>query len=135
MAKKQRNNSYNTGIAAEYFILSQLYRKNIEAYISQGNKKAIDIRIIKNNGTTISVDVKAVRGFASLIVNNITAKKDHYIIFVTYNNKIDQLDVLPEVFIVPSLKVINLISTFKDQKRIMKTPILPYKDKWECLVG
>ena len=39
-----KNNGFNTGIAAEYFILSQLYRRDIEAYISQGNKKAIDIR-------------------------------------------------------------------------------------------
>lgn len=66
MEGKKRNNSYDTGIAAEYFVLSQLYRKNVEAYISQGNKKAIDIRIIKKNSLTVSVDVKAIRGYASL---------------------------------------------------------------------
>lgn len=135
MEGKKRNNSYDTGIAAEYFVLSQLYRKNVEAYISQGNKKAIDIRIIKKNSSTVSVDVKAIRGYASWIVNNITAKKDHYIVFVTYNNKIDQINVLPEVFIVPSLEVPKLMKAFKEEKRVMKTPILRYKDKWEYLIS
>ena len=34
-----RNSSYNTGIASEYLVLSMLYRLDLEAYISNGNKK------------------------------------------------------------------------------------------------
>ena len=71
MKKSIRKSSYNTGIAAEYFILSQLYRQEVEAYISHGNKKAIDIRIIKRDQTSISVDVKSVRGYSSFVVNNV----------------------------------------------------------------
>ena len=41
-------NSYNTGIASEYYILAQLYRLGYEAYVSLGNKKSIDIRIVKD---------------------------------------------------------------------------------------
>lgn len=41
-----RANSFNTGIAAEYFVLSQLFRMGLEAYLSQGNKKSIDIKIV-----------------------------------------------------------------------------------------
>lgn len=41
-----RRNGFDTGVAAEYFVLSQLYRQGMEAYISQGNK-SIDIRLVR----------------------------------------------------------------------------------------
>lgn len=66
--KKKRANTFDTGVAAEYFVLSQIYRLGLEAYISQGNKKAIHIRVIQENGNSVSIDVKAVRGYSSLIV-------------------------------------------------------------------
>lgn len=66
--KKKRANTFDTGVAAEYFVLSQIYRLGLEAYISQGNKKAIDIRVIQENGNSVSIDVKAVRGYSSLVV-------------------------------------------------------------------
>ena len=69
--KKERASTFDTGIAAEYFVLSQIYRLGLEAYISQGNKKTIDIRVIQENGNPISIDVKAVRGYSSLVVNNL----------------------------------------------------------------
>lgn len=67
----ERANNFNTGIASEYLILSMLYRLGLEAYITQGNKKSIDIRVILRNGTTKTIEVKAVRGYLSLVVNNI----------------------------------------------------------------
>lgn len=47
--KRKRANSFNTGIAAEYFILSKLYRRGVGVHVSQGNKKAIDIRVVLEN--------------------------------------------------------------------------------------
>lgn len=133
MTKNKRANSFNTGIAAEYFILSQLYRMGVEAYISQGNKKAIDIRIIRKDGISVSVDVKAVRGYSSLIVNNVIKKESHYIAFVVYNNKFEDINIIPEVFIVPSSEVIKIAKHFKKQKRVMKGDINKYKNKWDNL--
>lgn len=134
--KAKRANSFNTGIASEYLILSLLYRQGAEAYISQGNKKSIDIRIIKSDGTTISVDVKAVRGYSSLVVNNVKANENHYIVFVVYNGKFEQLNVLPKFYIVPSrdLFELELISSFKNEKRVMKGKLENYKDKWEYII-
>ena len=125
-----KTNNYNTGVAAEYFILSQLFRQDVEAYITMGNKKAVDIRVLKNDGTAISVDVKAVRGYSSLIVNNMTYSKDHVAVFVVYNNKFTDVDILPDVFVVPSMDVFNLKRKYGKELRIMKSDILPYKNKW-----
>ena len=95
--KRERANSFNTGVAAEYFILSQLFRLDLEAYLSQGNKKAIDIRVVLKNGKAISIDVKAVRGYSSLVVNNVQPKRNHFLICVTYNNKFEDVNTYPDV--------------------------------------
>lgn len=131
--KKIRANNFNTGIAAEYFILSQLYRQDIEAYITIGNKKTIDIRIIKKDGTCITLDVKAVRGYTSLIINNATYLPGHYIAFVVYNEKFDDVNVFPEVFIVPSEIVKDIKKTYKKEERVMKGDIIGYKDQWNLI--
>ena len=129
-----RANTFNTGIASEYLILSKLYRLDLEAYISQGNKKSVDIRVIKENGETISIDVKSVRGYSSLVVNNVVPKENHFLVFVIYNNKFEDLDSHPDIFIVPSQKIREpLVSTFKKEKRIMKGKLAEYKDKWNLL--
>jgi hypothetical protein len=129
-ALKNRANSYNTGIAAEYFVLSQLYRQNIEAYITIGNKKSIDIRIIKKDKTPISLDVKAVRGYSSLIINNLSYAEDHYVAFVVYNEKFEDISYTPEVFIIPSLIVEEIKKDYRGQLRVMKGDIQGFKDQW-----
>jgi len=131
--KKERANTFDTGVAAEYFILSQIYRLGLEAYISQGNKKAIDIRVIQENGKPISIDVKAVRGYSSLVVNNVKAQDNHYIVFVIYNNKFEDVLVPPDVYVVPSSDVPSITSHFKEEKRVMKGALEGYKNQWGLL--
>ena len=125
-------NSYNTGIDSEYYILAQLYRLGYEAYVSLGNKKSIDIRIVKDE-KTITLDVKAVQGYSSLIVNNLAYKASHFVAFVIYNNKFEDLKFVPEVYIMSSLDVKTIEKSFKDQKRVFKGELQPFKDNWKCL--
>lgn len=131
--KKERANTFDTGVAAEYFVLSQIYRLGLEAYISQGNKKAIDIRVIQENGNPISVDVKAVRGYSSLVVNNVITKEMHFIAFVIYNNKFGDVLTQPEVYIVPSVDVPSITKHFKEEKRVMKGALEKYLNNWNAL--
>jgi hypothetical protein len=130
-----RSNSYNTGIASEYLVLSMLYRLDLEAYLSNGNKKSIDIRVINKNGNPLSVDVKSVRGYSSLVVNNVESKHNHFIVFVIYNNKFDDLTEIPEIFIVPSIDISRITEIYGEEKRVLKGKLTDYKDKWEYLVS
>lgn len=130
-----RANGFNTGIAAEYFILSQLYRQGIEAYVSQGNKKAIDIRIVRPDGVAVSLDVKAVRGYSSLVVNNVKPVLGHFVAFVIYNGKFEDVSTYPEAFIVPSIEVPAITKCWKDEKRVMKGSLDTYKDRWDLLLS
>jgi len=128
-----RSNSYNTGIASEYLVLSMLFRLDLEAYISNGNKKSIDIRVINKNGKPLSIDVKSVRGYSSLVVNNVESKLDHYIVFVVYNNRFEILSQSPDIFIVPSSELSNITETYGVEKRVLKGRLSDYKDKWEFI--
>lgn len=125
-------NGYNTGAASEYYVLSLLFRQGYEAYISTGNMKSVDIRVIQND-KTLSIDVKAVQGYSSLIVNNITDKPNHFVVFLIYNNKFEDVSTIPDLYILPSSHVKDVAKTFKDQKRVFKGDIDKYKDNWKCL--
>lgn len=129
---KTRANSYNTGIASEYFVLSQLYRLGYEAYITLGNKKSVDIRVVHND-VAISLDVKAVQGYSSLIVNNVTKSPSHFVVFLIYNDKFSDLSATPDVFVMSSLDVETVTKSFGDQHRVFKSDIKQYKNNWKCL--
>lgn len=133
MATAARANTFNTGMAAEFFVLSQLFRMGFEAYLSQGNKKAIDIRVVHGPHQAISIDVKAVRSYSSLVVNNVVAGTDHFVAFVTYNRKFEDLTRSPEVFIVPSADVAAITKHFQGERRVMKGSLAKYKDNWGAL--
>ena len=126
-----RKDTFNTGIASEYLILSKFYRMELEAYMSQGNKKSVDIRLIKKDGQAISVDVKAVRGYSSLVINNVEAKENHFVVFVIYNNKFEDISVEPEIFVVPTNELAAITETYGEEKRVMKGKLGNYKNKWE----
>jgi hypothetical protein len=128
-----RANSFNTGIASEYLILSKLYRLELEAYVSQGNKKSVDIRVIRGNGTPISIDVKSVRGYSSLVVNNVEPNIDHFLVFVIYNNKFDDLSIEPDIFVVPSVELPSITETYGQEKRVMKGSLDNYKNAWHYI--
>lgn len=130
-----RANSFNTGIASEYLILSILYRLELEAYVSQGNKKSIDIRVIRKDGTPISIDVKSVRGYSSLVVNNVESKQNHFIVFVVYNNKFEQPEYFPNIYIVPSEFLKNITEDYNGEKRVLKTALSSYKSRWEFITN
>ena len=111
-----KKNGFNTGIASEYLVLSMLYRLNYEAYITMGNKKSVDIWIMRDDKTAVSIDVKSVREYDSIPVGNVEAKDNHYVIFVIYNKKfeIEGTPTLPDFY-------------------IFKKDIEGYKNHWELL--
>ena len=130
MSSDQKN--YNTGVAAEYYVLSLLYRLGYEAYLTVGNKKSIDIRVVMGD-RTITIDVKAVQGYSSLIVNNVRPQRYHFCVFCCYNNKFDDPTQSPSVYIVPSLDLPKIMRTFGTQTRVFKRDLLSYQDRWAIL--
>ncbi len=129
---KERANSYNTGMASEYLILYKLYRLGLDAYMSLGNKKSVDI-IIHKEENTLTIDVKSVRDYSSIPVNNVKPKKNHFIIAVVYNQKFENIEIEPDIYIIPSFEIDEIKKSWGEQHRLMKTSLEKYKNKWDYL--
>jgi hypothetical protein len=130
---KKRKSGYDTGTASEFLVLSNLYRMGVNAFISLGNKKSIDIIIKAKNGSSISVDVKSVQGYSSIVVNNVKAALNHFIVVVVYKNKFSDPTVTPDFYIIPSRRVVKLSENYNGQRRLLKGKIVDYQDVWEPL--
>ena len=49
---------YTTNLAAEFYVLSMLHRLGVDAALTLGNKKAVDIIVANENRTITRIDVK-----------------------------------------------------------------------------
>ena len=54
-------NRYNIGMAGEFGVCSELYKRGYNASITLGNKKAVDIYVAIANDRYISIEVKTSR--------------------------------------------------------------------------
>ena len=113
--------------------MSILYRLGVNAFISLGNKKSIDIIIKAKNGSSVSVDVKSVQGYSSIVVNNVKAETSHFIVVVVYKGKFADPTMLPDFYIIPSDKVDRLSENYNGQLRLLKSSITDYQNKWNFL--
>jgi hypothetical protein len=134
---------YNTNLASEYYVLSMLYRKGLNAYLTLGNKKSVDIIIEKDDGRLLTIDVKGLAGKTCWPMDNFRkVSPTHFIVLVAYLNKISDHNCLPECWIVPSTKIDNLLYKNPKGNRVvidrygkkgMLKQGLYYKDNWELI--
>jgi hypothetical protein len=134
---------YNTNLAAEYFVLSMLYRKGIGAHLTLGNKKSVDILIEKEDGSLLTVDVKGLAGKICWPMDNFKkADNSHFIVLVSFLDKISDHEALPESWIIPSTDVKKLLyvnpkgnrkGINRGGERGILTKGLHYRENWELL--
>lgn len=134
---------YGTNLAAEYYVLSMLYRKGLDAYLTLGNKKSVDIVIAKDDGSMLTIDVKGLAGKTCWPMDNFTKERSsHFIILVSYLDKILDHTALPECWVVPSTEIKKLLyENPKGNRRVidrygekgMLKRGLRFKDNWELL--
>jgi len=130
---------YNTNLAAEYHVLSMLYRKGKNAYLTLGNKKAIDI-VVDHGRRTSTIDVKGMVSKTIWPMDNFSgARKNHWIALVTFLKRIDDHNSLPQTFIIPSSKVKSLLYHNPKGNRqgirfsLMKAKGAKYLEAWHLI--
>jgi hypothetical protein len=127
---------YNTNLAAEYYVLSTLYRLGVNAYLTLGNKKSVDIIVDRPGKDIITVDVKGLAGPYDWRADNIRERNDrHYYILVSYEGKIDDPSISPSSWIIPATKIGEFIKQFKTLKDVSRSLVLKnggaYKENWD----
>jgi hypothetical protein len=130
---------YNTNLASEYLVLSMMYRKGLDAYITLGNRKSVDI--VVDFGTHMTtIDVKGIAGTTLWPMDNFSGNKPHhFIVLVSFLNKISNHSVSPEVYVVPSGDVASLLyhNPKGNRKGIQLSTVrkhaAKYSDRWDLI--
>jgi hypothetical protein len=100
MGEKQ----FNAHLAAEFFVMSTLHRLGVNALLTLGNNKAVDI-VVEKGADTLTVKVRGLSGTGSFPIGDYTVKardSRHYYVFVSFLGKIDDPASPPEAYIVPA---------------------------------
>lgn len=77
---------YNTNLAAEFYILSMLHRLGADATLTLGNKKGVDIVVVRDSGDAVTIDVKGVAKRYDWPAGNAQSPRPerHFIVLVSF---------------------------------------------------
>ena len=127
---------YNTNLAAEFWVLSALCRLGVEANLTLGNKKSVDIVILREGGDIFTVDVKGLAGPYYWPADNIKVLNDpsHFYVMLSFEGKIGDPLATPSVWVVPSDQLKPFIRQFRTRsvvsRTLMKRDGGAFKDAW-----
>lgn len=130
---------YNTNLASEFYVLSMLYRLGIDASLTLGNKKAVDIIAVNKDGSTITIDVKGIAGKYDWPADNIRdfSKPSHFYALVCFEGKIADPSSLPNVWIIPANQLEQFLHKFKIRVDIARVLVRekgkPFLHAWHLI--
>lgn len=119
-----------------------LYRQGFDAYITLGNKKGIDIILNLNDEKQITIDVKGLQGTTLFPLDNLheqVVKSNHYVVFLSFLNKMNDPLVLPEIYVLPynDLKELMYHNPKGNRKGInlsmLRSKAEAYRNNWQLL--
>lgn len=98
----------------------------------------IDLIIAHPDGRTCTIDVKGLKNTTNWPLNPKLKKKNHFFALVSYLNKFDQVETVPDVFIVPSLCVERFLTKWTGREDVTcvgygKLKKSKFKDAWHLL--
>jgi hypothetical protein len=110
-----RQRGYDTNLASEFYVLSALHRLGLDATLTLGNKKGVDLVVACGPGRAYTVEVKAVKGKNDWLVGSLgaTAREHHFVVLVCYEDEFEDPDRVPSVWVYPHADVLPMIRTSK----------------------
>ena len=93
-------NKYHIGMAGEFGVCSELYKRGYDASITLGNKKAVGVYTVTSNNRQIRIEVKTSRnakivtGFFQKYGNNPLIHPDYWVIVYIDNANVSHYHVL-----------------------------------------
>ena len=125
---------YNTNLASEFYVLSCLYRLGIDASLTLGNKKAVDIIVVRDAGDIITIDVKGLADKYEWPVDNISSSnpEKHFIILVCFEGSIDDPKMPPpRTWVIPFTEIEPFKRYYKTRTNIARSILLREGQKYE----
>lgn len=117
-----------TGMVSEFYVLSVLLRCGINANLTLGNQKKVDI-IVNNKGVAMTIDVKGLKSSGDFIIGNYMESKDdknHFYIFVYYSD-FENIKENPELYVVPATEISAIV---KERESVNNVSIASLREKY-----
>ena len=135
--------SYATNLASEFYVLSVLYRLGFDASLTLGNKKAVDIVVILDEGQAVTIDVKAVAGRDDWMLGNhdLPDAPGHFIVLVSYEGAFADVARVPRLWVFPAVELRLLVRVAGGQglrflpRRAILDSASEYENAWHRLRG
>lgn len=132
---------YNTNLAAEFHVLSMLHRLGADAALSLGNKKSVDITVVRAEGEAVTIDVKGVAGPFDWPADNVRVPDHdrHFLALVCFEGRITDPERVPSVWVVPARELAPLLRTYKTRAVVSRAAVravsAKYWHAWHLVLG
>lgn len=105
--------------AAKFYVLSVLHRLGAEANTTVTDRDSVDITVVRESGDALTIDVKTLRGTKTWPIEQLNARKHHFIVFVCYPKVANNPSRSPQVYVIPSRRLRTLVrKTSADRLRV-----------------
>jgi hypothetical protein len=137
----KQEEKYFLNIAGEYAVCSELAKRNIQANLTLGNKKAIDIIVLKEESKAITIEVKTTN--KNRIVTNFFQKyiapevphPDIWVIVIIDKAYQNRFFVLTHYELAQAQMKSNKVDEWKENKggvdNIPLSTIVEFENKWD----
>jgi hypothetical protein len=132
---------YDTNLAAEFLVLSILHRLGADATLTLGNKKSVDIVVVREAGDAVTIDVKGVSRQYDWPADNVRAGLEgrHFLVLVSFEGQIRKPDSMPRMWVVPYKEIGKFMKQYKGRRNISRALILlkcgsAYRDAWDLVL-
>ena len=136
---------YDTNLASEFYILSCLHRRGLTANLTLGNKKGVDVVVVRASGDAVTVEVKGLAGKYEWPANNLVTQKPvkpelHFVALVSYEGLFDNPEMPPpHVWIVPFPELEQFIRRYKGGRVNVTRKLVndgsQFKNAWHLIEG
>jgi len=132
---------YNSNLASEFYVLSVLHRLGLDAALSLGNKKSVDVTVIRDEGDAVTIDVKASATKADWILGKHKPPmypERHFLVLVGYEGTIREPATQPRVWVVPYDRTTEFLKFYaSDTTNISRKLVLEngqqFENAWHLL--
>ncbi len=137
----KNSNGQITGMAGEFFVMEKLFRLGVQASLTLGNAKAIDILAVSEENQFLKVEVKSNRGGGKWGIGTHDYSEEDRMVFVFLRyNSFKAVEIPPEIWVMKAREVDRLkkpwlngnyaIYLYKNDRDIMDQ----YRDNWDTIL-
>lgn len=134
--------TYDTNLASEFYVLSCLHRRGLNATLTLGNKKGVDIVVVREAGDAVTIEVKGVAKKYDWPANNLHTQhpKQHFVALVSFEGKIGNPEMPPpRVWIIPFDRIEALKRFYVGRTNVSRAAVsseaAEFENAWHLIEG